>query len=163
MNKEQQQIIDEAYELYWNSRPDAEKTFQYEGHNIETRRMTKDEFVEMVKTDEEYGIRWGLKIVERQLSLEERKKIYESDYTDGIEIYNDYWLESKLTTRNIPTKLITVTRELSLEERVTIFNEKKEKGEIVVPELKSVGDIYSWTNKLLDSIIPTNKTIESYI
>jgi thymidylate synthase len=47
------------------------------------------------------------------------------------------------------------TRELSLEERVTIFNEKKEKGEIVVPEFESVGDMNAWTNKLLDSTIPT--------
>lgn len=67
MNNEQQQIIDEAYENYYNSHPDAEKTFQYEGHSIETRRMTKDEFVFMVKIDVEYGRRWGLKIEERVL------------------------------------------------------------------------------------------------
>jgi hypothetical protein len=60
MNKEQQQMIDKAYELYWNSNHNAEKTFQYEGYNIETRRMTKDEFIDMVKTDEEYGRRWGI-------------------------------------------------------------------------------------------------------
>lgn len=47
------------------------------------------------------------------------------------------------------------TRELSLEERVNIFNQKKESGEIVVPEFKSVGDTNAWTNKLLDTIIPT--------
>ena len=47
------------------------------------------------------------------------------------------------------------TRELSLEERVGIFNKKKESGEVVVPEFKSVGDMNAWTNKLLDNIIPT--------
>jgi thymidylate synthase len=47
------------------------------------------------------------------------------------------------------------TRELSLEERVTIFNDKKEKGEIVVSEFESVGDMNAWTNKLLNNTIPT--------
>jgi thymidylate synthase len=46
------------------------------------------------------------------------------------------------------------TRELSLEERVGIFNKKKECGEVVVPEFKSVGDMNAWTNKLLDEVIP---------
>ncbi len=40
----------------------------------------------------------------RELSLEERKEIYEKEYTDSIEIQNNHWLESKLKTRNIPTR-----------------------------------------------------------
>ena len=47
------------------------------------------------------------------------------------------------------------TRELSLEERVNIFNNKKESGEIIVPEFKTVGDMNGWTNKLLEETIPT--------
>jgi thymidylate synthase len=47
------------------------------------------------------------------------------------------------------------TRELSIEERVIIFNQKKEKGEIIVPEFNSVGEINAWTSKLLDNDIPT--------
>jgi thymidylate synthase len=47
------------------------------------------------------------------------------------------------------------TRELSLEERVIIFNQKKEKGEIIVPEFNSVGEMNAWTSKLLDNNIPT--------
>jgi hypothetical protein len=39
---------------------------------------------------------------------DERKSIYEKEYTDGVEVPNNNWLNSKLTTRNIPTKLITV-------------------------------------------------------
>jgi thymidylate synthase len=42
-----------------------------------------------------------------------------------------------------------------LEERATIFNDKKEKGEIVVSEFESVGDMNAWTNKLLNNTIPT--------
>ena len=51
---------------------------------------------------------YGLQVYTRELSLEERKKIYERDYTDGVEVQNDHWLESKLTTRNIPTRAISL-------------------------------------------------------
>ena len=47
------------------------------------------------------------------------------------------------------------TRELNREERVIIFNQKKERGEIVVPEFKSVGDMNAWTSRLLDNDIPS--------
>jgi hypothetical protein len=43
------------------------------------------------------------------LSWKERKSIYEREYTDGVEVPNNNWLNSKLTTRNIPSKLITIT------------------------------------------------------
>ena len=75
MNKEQQELLDEVYENYRNSYPDAEKTFQYEKSTFETRRMTKDEFIDMIKSDVEYGRRWGLKIEERELSWKERVEI----------------------------------------------------------------------------------------
>ena len=40
----------------------------------------------------------------RELTLEERKGIYEKEYTEGMKIQNDEWLESKLKTRDIPTQ-----------------------------------------------------------
>ena len=107
MNKEQQELLDEVYENYWNSHPDAEKTFQYEGHNIETRRMTKDEFVDMVKTDEEYGRRWGLKIEERELSESERVQFYYKKHNKGR--VGSKTKKFVLDHYNIPTKLITIT------------------------------------------------------
>ena len=67
------------------------------------------EFINKCKTDQEFSERWGLKIEERELSIDERKSIYEKEYTDGIKVPNNDWLNSKLTTRNIPTKLITLT------------------------------------------------------
>jgi thymidylate synthase len=51
---------------------------------------------------------YGFQVYTRELSLEERKKIYERDYTNGIEVQNDHWLESKLTTRNIPKLAISL-------------------------------------------------------
>jgi len=111
MNKEQQELLDEVYENYWNSHPDAEKTFQYEGHNIETRRMTKDEFVDMVKTDEEYGRRWGLKIEERELTYSERYKIW---FSNNFETGMEYCEDDKPDFDNeyyepTPIKLTTIT------------------------------------------------------
>jgi thymidylate synthase len=49
----------DAYKRYWDAHPDAEKTFQYEGSTIETRRMTKEEFINKIKTDDEFAKEWG--------------------------------------------------------------------------------------------------------
>ena len=49
----------DAYKRYWDAHPDSEKSFQYEGSIIETRRMIKDEFIEMIKTDDEFAKKWG--------------------------------------------------------------------------------------------------------
>jgi thymidylate synthase len=40
----------------------------------------------------------------RELTIEERKKFYEDEFTRGMEVSNDSWLESKLTTRNTPKR-----------------------------------------------------------
>ena len=112
MNKEQ--IIDEVYENYSKEyekdnsigmcllykRLDGKKTY---------RKLDKEMFVGLCNHDKTFSEKWGLKIEERELSLEERKSIYETENTNGIEVENNHWLESKLKTRNIPTKLITVT------------------------------------------------------
>ena len=99
MNKEQEQIIDSEYNKwiaeYWNNR-------------IYPNQNDKEQFINRIKTDPEFSEKWGLKIEERELSLEERKRIYEMEYTNDIEVENNHWLESKLKTRNIPTKQITL-------------------------------------------------------
>jgi hypothetical protein len=114
MNKEQQKLLDDAYENYWNSHPDADKIFQYEGSSIVTRRMTEDEFVDMVKTDIEFSEKWGLKIEERELSLEERKEIMVKNKLDEVTInmfFNKTLDKPKqdMYENSIPTKLITIT------------------------------------------------------
>jgi len=40
----------------------------------------------------------------RELSSDERKKLYENEFTPGMEVKKDEWLESKLTTREIPKR-----------------------------------------------------------
>ena len=46
----------------------------------------------------------ALEQIGRELTIEERKKIYEEEFTSGMEVSNDIWLESKLATRNIPKR-----------------------------------------------------------
>ena len=105
MNNEQHQIIDEVYNNYLTYIHDV-----VQGENqIYGDWYRKEEFVNKCKTDREFSDEWGLKIEERELSLGERKKLYEKEFTAGVEVQNDEWLESKLRTRNIPTKLITIT------------------------------------------------------
>jgi len=49
----------DAYKNYCNSYPDAEKTFQYEGSTIDVRKMTQEEFINQIKTDDEFAKKWG--------------------------------------------------------------------------------------------------------
>ena len=100
MSKEKyNQIIDEAYENYFNN---------FLGYDDVP---TKEVFVFECKTDKEFSERWGLKIEERELSRDERIDLYCIEYTAGIrgkyEKPFDDFIDAKLTTRNIPTKLIT--------------------------------------------------------
>ena len=110
--KMSKELLDEVYENYLN-----EWTFEkypndgsvYNIDPIKVKEHTKPQFEYRCKTDPDFSEKWGLKIEERDLSLEERKKLYEGEFTPGIEVTNDHWLNSKLTTRNIPTKLITIS------------------------------------------------------
>jgi hypothetical protein len=108
MNKEQQELLDEAYEKYRNA--------FIEGHIHEEldKCLSQEEFIEEIKTDDEFSENWGLKIEERELSLEERVKLFSENVnvehlmkyadSDGLDVWNEI-----LNKHNIPTKLITIT------------------------------------------------------
>jgi len=49
----------DAYKNYCKIYPDVEKTFQYEGSNIEVIKMTQEEFINEIKTDDEFAKKWG--------------------------------------------------------------------------------------------------------
>jgi hypothetical protein len=99
MNKEH--IINEAYE-------------NYSKHFVGYDDIPKiDWFIQEIKNNKEFSERWGLRIEERELSRDERIDLYCKEYTGGVkgkyEPPFDDFIDSKLTTRNIPTKLITIT------------------------------------------------------
>jgi hypothetical protein len=89
--------------------------------------FSKEEFINKIKTNTEFSEKWGLKIEERELSLEERllladkmnKEIRQDLYTYAFNnpIYtgginqrpDDVERHYLLNDLNIPTKLITIT------------------------------------------------------
>jgi hypothetical protein len=130
MNKEQQQIINEAYENYKTIHKHAISTegnrSQLAIESLEKQLIyPQEEFISKIKTNPEFSEKWGLKIEERELNLDERAKLhlepevfYEINgiFSIGDSIENSnmpdedrVWLHEQFTKGNIPTKLITIT------------------------------------------------------
>jgi hypothetical protein len=121
MNKEQQELLDDAYKNYEKNindgiqNPNDIKWNITEPKNPKLYPLTKEEFIDRIKTNSEFSERWGLKIEERELSLVDRTKILVSksdnkkDFYDrnGRLIVEEHTLV--LDEANIPTKLITIT------------------------------------------------------
>jgi hypothetical protein len=129
MNKEQQELLDEAYKNYVNKTkfPGGDDTvpkieFMYPDSTI----LTQEKFINKIKTDNEFSEKWKLKIEERELRLEERLEIadkfnpliredcltktHHPDETEELKlIYRHAWLDS-LGPNVVPQrKLITIT------------------------------------------------------
>jgi hypothetical protein len=113
MNKEL--IIDEMYDTY-----NKEIIHQREIQKEEVNRLrsqgkrvrvfliellSKEEFINKCKTDSEFSQKWGLKIEEIELSLEERNDIYKKQWELGASELS----HNRFDALNIPTKLITIT------------------------------------------------------
>jgi hypothetical protein len=115
MSKEQQELVDEAYKYFiYNPDYKAEGVADLMGSQAGqlVKCPTQKDFINKIKTDEEFSEKWGLKIEERELSLEERK-IYMSQYSNH-RIYPE-WDEKFLNEKGIPTKLITLTYTQTIE------------------------------------------------
>jgi hypothetical protein len=121
MNKEQQELLDEVFLNYWkkvsvNNEEDC-LVKQEEGSFLkEVRVLYQQEFINKCKTNTEFSQRWGLKIEERELSLEERSFIAGSNHNEVAQnikmfvgVNEDHTLHKHLDDVNTPTKLITIT------------------------------------------------------
>jgi hypothetical protein len=109
MSKEQQELLDDAYNRYratiikefYEDTKELRKWATVEGPGGHTKEM----FINKCKTDSEFSEKWGLKIEERELSLEERNNVYKKQWGPGVsELSHD-----RFNSLNIPTKLITIT------------------------------------------------------
>jgi len=99
MNNEQKELLDEVYNNYITYIHDV-----MQGENqIYGDWYGKEEFINKCKTDPEFSEKWGLKIEERELSLEERNKWSWDNWGITCE------MESVLDEQEVPTKLITIT------------------------------------------------------
>jgi hypothetical protein len=102
MSKEQ--IIDEAYVNY-GQKIISEDLWMLVAIGWPS---TQEEFIDKCKTDTEFSETWGLKIEERELSLEERTSIFHNgEYSkhDNLIKFKDIGELNKA----VPTKLITIT------------------------------------------------------
>jgi hypothetical protein len=95
MSKERfYQIIDEVYNKYLT---------KYVGYDDVP---SKELFLFEIKNNTEFSEKWGLKIEERELSENERYKIFDER---GYEFRMNNWSkEEQYDKANIPTKLITL-------------------------------------------------------
>ncbi len=153
------------------------------------RPLSKEEFIEKIKTDSEFAAKWGelgpiygkqwrswgqysdvcvdndwgngnqggawvFKQIDQITDAIHKLKTNPDDRGIIVSAWNVGELD-QMVLRPCHNFFQFYTRELSLEERVDIFNQKKERDEIIVPEFNSVGDMNAWTNNLLDTIIPT--------
>ena len=110
MNKEQQQIIDEAYENYENAYYKGQ-AFGYKKLNDNEfspdLKILKEEFINKCKTDNEFSENWGLKIEERELTTVRERKKYDRYFDDLIGEYPDH--HETLDKRGVPRKIIKLT------------------------------------------------------
>jgi hypothetical protein len=103
MNKEQQELLDDAYENY-GQKIISEDLWMLVGIGWPS---TQEEFINKCKTDTEFSERWGLKIEERELSDKERVILYGQKTNIDTSFFPV--LRETLNFHNIPTKLITIT------------------------------------------------------
>jgi hypothetical protein len=107
MNKEQQELLDEAHNNYLNKCLDKKwmkKNVFFDGSSNHHLYL-QQEFINKCKTDTEFSERWGLKIDERELDMMERWKI--ADLTPNMEEFD--FANYMCDKHNVPTKLITIT------------------------------------------------------
>ena len=106
------QIIDESYINYGKSHTTFRDGFAF----VTPMEHSKETFVNECKTNPKFSNKWGLKIEERELSLEERSVIAKSNHyevSQNIKMFTgvdeDNTLHKNLDNNNVPTKLITLT------------------------------------------------------
>ena len=106
MSKEQQELLDEAYQNYVNKTkfPGGDTVPKIEFMYPDSTILTQEKFINRIKTDEEFSKTWGLKIEERELSAKERYELCAAQKSKMTAISEEDYIKY-----NIPTKLITIT------------------------------------------------------
>jgi len=116
MNNERfNELIDDAYKNY------SKQIIANNLHLLPASDLpsTQEEFINKIKTDDEFADKWGLKIEERELSLRERGDIFKIIYPDksvddfapsGMEVQSlSHQLNTRYNNAKIPTRAISIT------------------------------------------------------
>lgn len=78
------EIMEDVYKSY------EKKALDIIGENEKDKLLSKEQFINKIKTDDEFAEKWGVKITERELTLEERyNKWFNNNYETGMERYFD--------------------------------------------------------------------------
>ena len=112
MNNEQQELLDEANNNYLNKCLDKKwmKENVFFDGSSNHHLYLKEEFINKCKTDKEFSEKWGLKIEERELSLEERAQWLQDNTEWDLLVGNlDHDHIREVVEEEAPTKLIKVT------------------------------------------------------
>lgn len=110
MNKEQ--IIDEVYGNFIKSYTGKDNEIilpPLDYINDDGNLMSKNQFITNIKYDYWFSEKWGLKIEERKLSLDERNEWFQIHLNGNNPFAKSDWKDFELDQQNIPTKLITIT------------------------------------------------------
>jgi hypothetical protein len=114
MNKEQKELLDEAYDFYSKEyekdnsiglcllvqRLDGRATY---------RKPDRQMFEDLCQYDTGFSENWGLKIEERELSTDERNKWFQINLNGNNPLMKSDWKDYELDQQNIPSKRITIT------------------------------------------------------
>ena len=116
MNKEQLELLDDAYRNYVNkvklsidkaTEDGILKNDNSEGYSY----LSKETFISRVKTDKKFSKKWRFKIKEKELDLNDRRKMVTQEMFN--QIYSgggpDSLSNSEIDQWNIPTKLVKIT------------------------------------------------------
>jgi len=161
----------DAYRSYCDNYPDVEKTFQYEGSNIEVRKMTQEEFINQIKTDDEFAKKWGSlgKIYGEQWrswgewsTIDVPKKVLKPGIDQIQNLINDLktnpdsrrllvsaWNPADLDSCVLPPchyGFQVYTRELSYDQRFEIFILKNERKFDWTPDKKITSEVLDELN-----------------
>jgi hypothetical protein len=113
MSSEQEELLDESYRTYgdshWISPSNSKgKLLSEQLYSVIPMEHSKESFINEIKTNPKFSEKWGLKIEERGLSLEERETLL-LEIDDTFRTSTTQEVKLGLDEYNIPTKLITIT------------------------------------------------------
>ncbi len=120
MSKERyNQIIDDVYKNYKSlTHNKNEKNGNYGDYSkwvdnpliSGVQHLTKDSFIQLIKIDADFSQRWGLKIEERVLSLEERAEWLQNNKEYDLLVGNlEHDHIREVVEEESPTRITTIT------------------------------------------------------